>query len=76
MVDDILPKYWYNIIPDLPEPLPPPRDPPDAEFSRIDLLRQLIPREVLRQQFTVERLVKIPEEVLDRYVTIGRPTLS
>lgn len=25
--EEILPKYWYNIIPDLPKPLPPPRDP-------------------------------------------------
>lgn len=74
MVDDLLPKYWYNIIPDLPEPLPPPMDPPDSDFSRIDLLRRIMPKEVLRQQFTVERFVKIPEEVLDRYEAIGRPT--
>ncbi|MEM0187964.1 MAG: TrpB-like pyridoxal phosphate-dependent enzyme, partial [Saccharolobus sp.] len=73
-VDEILPKYWYNIIPDLPKPLPPPRDPQEAEFSRIDLLRRILPKEVLRQQFTIERYIKIPEEVRDRYISIGRPT--
>ncbi|MEM4943477.1 MAG: TrpB-like pyridoxal phosphate-dependent enzyme [Saccharolobus sp.] len=73
-VDEILPKYWYNIIPDLPKPLPPPRDPQGAEFSRIDLLRRILPKEVLRQQFTIERYIKIPEEVRDRYISIGRPT--
>ncbi|MCY0883184.1 MAG: TrpB-like pyridoxal phosphate-dependent enzyme [Acidianus infernus] len=72
--EEILPKYWYNIIPDLPKPLPPPRDPPDAEFSRIDLLRKIMPKEVLRQQFTVERFIKIPEEVREAYLNIGRPT--
>ncbi|MBW9140331.1 MAG: TrpB-like pyridoxal phosphate-dependent enzyme [Candidatus Aramenus sp.] len=76
MVDreEILPKYWYNVIPDLPKPLPPPRDPPEAEFSRIDLLRKIMPKEVLRQQFTVERFIKIPEDVRNAYLNIGRPT--
>lgn len=69
-----MPKYWYNIIPDLPKPLPPPRDPQGADFSRIDLLRSILPKEVLRQQFTIERYIKIPEEVRDRYLSIGRPT--
>ncbi|ACP48619.1 pyridoxal-phosphate dependent TrpB-like enzyme [Sulfolobus islandicus Y.N.15.51] len=72
--DEILPKYWYNIIPDLPKPLPPPRDPQGVDFSRIDLLRSILPKEVLRQQFTIERYIKIPEEVRDRYLSIGRPT--
>ncbi len=72
--EEIIPKYWYNIIPDLPKPLPPPRDPQDAEFSRIDLLRNILPHEVLRQQFTIERYVKIPEEVKEKYLLIGRPT--
>ncbi|MEM0373470.1 MAG: TrpB-like pyridoxal phosphate-dependent enzyme [Sulfolobaceae archaeon] len=74
MSEDIIPKYWYNIIPDLPKPLPPPRDPPNAEFSRIELLRQIIPSEILRQQFTVDRYIKIPSEVIERYLDIGRPT--
>ncbi|MCI2414944.1 MAG: TrpB-like pyridoxal phosphate-dependent enzyme [Candidatus Aramenus sp.] len=72
--EEILPKYWYNVIPDLPKPLPPPRDPPEAEFSRIDLLRKIMPKEVLRQQFTVERFIKIPEDVRNAYLNIGRPT--
>ncbi|EHP68406.1 pyridoxal-phosphate dependent TrpB-like enzyme [Metallosphaera yellowstonensis MK1] len=72
--EDLVPKYWYNIIPDLPKPLPPPRDPPDSEFSRIELLKRIMPKEVLRQQFTVERFVSIPEKVREAYINIGRPT--
>lgn len=71
--DDILPKYWYNIIPDLPKPLPPPIDPEDS-YSRIDLLRQILPKEILRQQFTIERYVEISEDVLEKYRIVGRPT--
>ncbi len=73
-LSEVLPKYWYNIVPDLPRPLPPPRDPKGAEFSRIELLNKIMPKEVLRQQFTTERFVKIPEDVRDRYLQIGRPT--
>jgi len=72
-IGEILPSYWYNIIPDLPKPLPPPRDPEDIP-SRIDLLRRILPKEVLRQQFTVERFVKIPDDIRDMFEVIGRPT--
>lgn len=70
-----LPNYWYNIIPDLPRPLPPPRDPEDDYiFSRIELLPRLFPPELLDQEFTAERYVQIPSEVLDSYRRVGRPT--
>ncbi len=70
---DIIPDKWYNVIPDLPEPLPPPRD-NERDFSSIDLLNRIIPREVLRQEFTVKRYEKIPQEVYEGYEQIGRPT--
>jgi tryptophan synthase beta chain len=72
-VDEVLPNYWYNIVPDLPKPLPPPMDPPENS-SRIDLLKQILPREVLKQQFTIDRFVKIPDEVKEKYKVLGRPT--
>ncbi len=69
-----VPKNWYNIIPDLPRPVPPPRDPPGAEFSRIELLLRILPREVIRLETSVERFVKIPEEVREALEELGRPT--
>ena len=72
-LDEILPSYWYNIIPDLPKPLPPPMDPENGS-SRIELLQKIVPSEILKQQFTVERYVKIPEDVLEKYRIVGRPT--
>ncbi|MEM2432648.1 MAG: TrpB-like pyridoxal phosphate-dependent enzyme [Candidatus Bathyarchaeia archaeon] len=72
---NILPSHWYNIVPDLPKPLPPPRDPEDDYiFSRIELLPKLFPSELLDQEFTAERYIQIPGEVLDAYRRIGRPT--
>jgi len=68
-----VPKYWYNLIPDLPRPLPPPIDPP-GEKSRIELLNEILPKELLRLQFTVERFIRIPEEVREIYEEINRPT--
>lgn len=72
-LDDVLPNYWYNIVPDLPKPLPPPVDPLETS-SRIDLLRKVLPKEVLKQEFTIDRFIKIPEEVREKYEVLGRPT--
>jgi tryptophan synthase beta chain len=69
-----LPQRWYNIVPDLPKPLPPPRDPEDEDFSRIEILPKLFPSSLIDQEFTAGRFVEIPGEVLDVYSKIGRPT--
>jgi tryptophan synthase beta chain len=69
-----LPQRWYNIVPDLPKPLPPPRDPEDEDFSRIEILPKLFSSSLIDQEFTAERFVEIPGDVLDVYSKIGRPT--
>ena len=71
---DLIPESWYNVVPDLPEPLPPPIDPPGRGSSSIGLLNEIMPRAVLEHQFTVERWVKIPDEVREAYANFGRPT--
>jgi len=66
-----IPDKWYNILPDLPEPLPPPQDPTGKAF---ETLKQALPSKVLELEFSQERYVKIPDEVLQRYLQVGRPT--
>ena len=66
---------WYNILPDLPRPLPPPRDPESFnEYSRIENLPKLFPAELLDQEVSPQRYIEIPDEVLEAYRALGRPT--
>ncbi len=67
-----LPSQWYNIIPDLPEPLPPPQDPPTG-YSRIQNLPNLMIGECLKQEFSPERWIDVPGGIMDLYAKAGRP---
>ncbi len=72
LTQDQLPTQWYNIIPDLPEPLPPPMD-PETGPSRIQNLPNLMTGECLKQEFSHENFIDIPGGVLDLYLKAGRP---
>jgi len=69
---DELPTRWYNIIADLPEPLPPPKDPPQGE-SRLKLLPKMLLETCLKQENSKERWIEIPQELLELYAQAGRP---
>jgi len=70
-VDD-LPKQWYNILPDLTEPLPPPKEPEQGP-SRLEFLSKTMIKECLRQEASTQRWIPIPEEVRELYFQAGRP---
>jgi len=70
-LDDV-PTQWYNITSDLPEPLPPPKD-PEKGPSRIQNLPNLMIGECLNQEFSKERWIDIPGGVMDLYLKAGRP---
>src|SRR5206468_1872225 len=61
--DDERPTKWYNIQADLPEPLPPPKDPATGP-SRIKALPGLLIGECLRQENSTQRWIDIPSESL------------
>ncbi len=67
-----LPRKWYNINPDLPVPLPEPRNPEDKD--NIGKLPQIFSKSVLEQEMSMEKWIKIPKEVIKVYKMIGRPT--
>jgi tryptophan synthase beta chain len=69
---DELPRAWYNIIPDLPEQLPPPKD-PDQGPSRVKNLPQMLIGECLKQEMSGERWIEIPDELRKLYEQAGRP---
>jgi len=69
---DELPTKWYSIISDLPEPLPPPKE-PEIGPSRMEFLGRTMTHECLRQEMSTERWIPIPEEIRELYMQAGRP---
>jgi len=59
---------------ELPEQLPPPLDPETKKPAPLDLLYRLFAKELVRQELSDEHFIRIPEEVLDMYLRIPRPT--
>jgi tryptophan synthase beta chain len=72
LTPDELPTKWYNIIPDIPGGLPPPKEPGDGE-SRMEALKRRLVGECLRQEMSDSRWLDIPGEVRELYVHAGRP---
>ena len=70
--EEELPTKWYNIQPDLPEPLAPPRDTEKGE-PRLKRLPNVLLGECLKQEFSDQRWIPIPEEILQLYAQAGRP---
>lgn len=64
-----MPTTWYNVIPDLPEPPPPPLHPGTHEPVGPDDLAPLFPMALIEQEVSAERFIDIPGEVLDVYRT-------
>ncbi|CAN5810855.1 TrpB-like pyridoxal phosphate-dependent enzyme [soil metagenome] len=68
-----IPRSWYNIQPDLPEPLPPVLHPGTKQPVGPEDLAPLFPMEVIRQEVSSDREIEIPEPVRDVY-RLWRPT--
>lgn len=66
------PTKWYNVIPDLPEPLPPPKE-PEFGLSRMEFLGKTMVKECLAQEMSDQRWISIPEEIRELYIHMGRP---
>lgn len=71
--EDEIPKKWYNILPDLLEPLPPPLHPATQEPVKPEDLEPIFPKGLIEQEMSGERWIRIPEEVREIY-RIYRPT--
>ena len=69
-----MPTHWYNILPDLPEPLPPVLHPATGKPVTPDDLAPIFPMALIMQEFSPERYIEIPEEVQHIYHT-WRPTV-
>src|SRR5437879_12909186 len=72
--EDEIPTQYYNIQADLSEPLPPPLDPKTKEPVNPASLERIFAKELIRQEISSERFITIPDDVLQAYREIGRPT--
>src|SRR6056297_3556254 len=68
-----MPKYWYNLQADLPEPLPAVLHPGTQQPVGPSDLEPLFPMALIEQEVTTEREIEIPEPVRDVY-NLWRPT--
>lgn len=62
-----LPRHWYNINADLPQPLAPVLHPQTREPVTPDDLAPIFPRAVIEQEMSSEREIEIPQPVRDAY---------
>ena len=68
-----IPKFWYNIQADLPQPLPPVLHPGTGQPIGPDDLAPLFPMELIMQEVSQEREIEIPDPVRSAYQQ-WRPT--
>ncbi len=68
-----LPAQWYNIVPDLPAPPPPPLHPGTGQPVGPDDLAPLFPGALIAQEVSGDTRIDIPGDVIDVY-RLWRPT--
>lgn len=69
---DEIPKEWYNILPDLPSPMPAYKN---VETGKdVTELPRAYTKAASELEFSDQRWIKIPELVVDAYINCGRPT--
>jgi tryptophan synthase beta chain len=71
--EERMPTRWYNLLPDLPAPPPPPLHPATKQPVGPDDLAPLFPMALIEQEVSAERFIAIPPEVRDVY-RLWRPT--
>jgi len=67
------PTQWYNVVPDLPEPPPPPLHPGTLQPAGPDDLAPLFPMALIEQEVSTESYIDIPGGVLD-VLRLWRPS--
>ncbi len=71
--EEDIPKQWYNILPDLPAPLPPYIDASTQAPVDPKKLLAVFPKELVLQEVSDQRYIPIPQEVREVF-TMWRPT--
>ncbi len=67
-----IPTHWYNVMADMPNPPTPPLG-PDGNPVGPEALSAIFPEELIKQEMSAERWIKIPDEVRD-VLRLWRPS--
>ncbi|WP_428604371.1 TrpB-like pyridoxal phosphate-dependent enzyme [Sedimenticola sp.] len=67
-----MPTHWYNVVADMPNPPSPPLG-PDGNPVGPDALAAIFPEELIKQEVSAERWIKIPDEVRE-VLRLWRPS--
>ena len=62
-----IPRYWYNLVADLPSPPPPVLHPGTLQPIGPDDLAPLFPMALIQQEVATEREIEIPAPVREVY---------
>ncbi|PKP50261.1 MAG: TrpB-like pyridoxal phosphate-dependent enzyme [Bacteroidetes bacterium HGW-Bacteroidetes-11] len=73
LTEQEIPRFYYNIVADMPNKPLPPLHPGTRQPITPDMLEPLFAKELIRQEVSSERYIEIPEEVRKIY-TQWRPT--
>jgi len=68
-----IPKKWYNIQADMPNPLQPPLNPATGRPAGPEDLAPVFPMNLIEQEMSHKRWIEIPEEVREK-LALWRPT--
>lgn len=68
-----MPQKWYNVLPELPKPLPPVIHPGTKQPIKPEDLLPLFPMSLIQQEMSQEKFIEIPDPVADIY-RLYRPT--
>jgi tryptophan synthase beta chain len=65
--EERIPKFWYNLVADLPQAPPPVLHPGTLKPIGPDDLAPLFPMTLIQQEVSTERMIEIPEPVREVY---------
>ncbi len=68
-----IPKRWYNLVADLPNPIKPPLNPVTKEPAKPEDFAPIFCKPIIQQEGSTERYIDIPEEVRDNLIYLNRP---
>jgi tryptophan synthase beta chain len=68
-----IPTHWYNVLSDVPEPLPPPLHPGTKQPVMLHDMTAIFPENLVQQEMSAERWIEIPAPVREA-LALWRPT--